>query len=543
MRALAAILLCCALIAGTATTAAADEWIVAPGASGGGSAGAPFGSIQAALQAAHPGDVISVRPGTYAEALTTVRGGADGASITLRAAEGAGSVVVTASGQVLRISHPHVVVEGLVLDGQYGAADAVKVTSAGSGFVLRDAEIRRSGRDCLDMAGPTDVLLERSTIHHCLWWKDGRQDAHAVVAGPVRRLTLRDMTIHTFSGDGLQLDPGRSLPGWDDVRVEQTTFRLEPLPAATNGFAKGVVPGENAVDTKTHPAAPRARMTIRQTTAEGFGPGLINNMAAFNLKEQVHVTVDGVTVSRSEVAFRVRGPGANGGAWVDIRNAVVHDVAVGIRYEDDIEHLSVAYATIGRNVGRVLHAASSGWSGVDIQHTLIVGTALPAEAPPMGGNFLAPLDWFVDASAHDYRLQPGAAAIDSAVAGLVAPPTDRQGTARPQGPSADAGAYERTVATTAGKPSAPTGLQASAHLVGDAVSVTLTWTDTSATESEYQVLRSVDAKKFGVVATLPADTVQWADLAVARAARYWYRVRAVNAAGRSGTAKATVDTP
>jgi hypothetical protein len=439
------------------------------------------------------------------------------------------------AGKVLRISHPYVVVDGLVFDGLFAPADAVRLTSEADFFVLRNAEVRRSGRDCIDMAAPTGVLIESSSIHHCLWWDGARQDAHAVVAGSVRGLTLRDLDIHTFSGDGLQLDPGRSLPGWDNVVVERSSFRLTPLASSQNGFAAGVVPGENAIDTKTNPSAPRGRLTITDTTAEGFGDGLISNMAAFNLKEQVEVALDRVTVSHSQIAFRVRGPGSNGGAWVRVRNAVVHDVTTAFRYEDDIEVLDIRHTTFGRNVEMPFRAASSGWSGVTVANTLVPGTVLPREAPAAGGNLAVANGVFVDAASDDYRLQPGVPAID-AVAASVDVATDRLGTTRPQGPASDIGAYERLVDASppsASLPAAPSGLNVRARLPRGKASVTLSWRDNATDETAFELQRSGNGASFTTLASPAADTTTFADQTVARGTTYWYRVRAVNAAGAS----------
>lgn len=126
------------------------------------------------------------------------------------------------------------------------------------------------------------------------------------------------------------------------------------------------------------------------------------------------VTVDRVTVSRSEIAFRLRGPGSNGGAWVDIRNAVIHNVVTGIRYEDDIEKVNVSHTTFGRNVGRPLRAASSGWSGVDARDSLVLASGLPVEMPVSSGNMAAGTSWFVGAATDQYQLAVGSPALDAA---------------------------------------------------------------------------------------------------------------------------------
>ena len=109
------------------------------------------------------------------------------------------------------------------------------------------------------------------------------------VAGAVRDFVVRDTEIHTFSGDAIQVDPQRG--PWDGITVERCSFWLAPLSQAENGFPIGVVPGENAIDTKASSDHPRARLTVRDSVVTGFRHGLIGNMAAFNLKENVEVDV------------------------------------------------------------------------------------------------------------------------------------------------------------------------------------------------------------------------------------------------------------
>ncbi len=498
-----------------------QQWHVAPGGTGSGSAAAPFGKIQQALQAAQPGDTVLVAAGTYAEGLATVRGGVAGAPITIKAAGAARSALVSRAGRLLEVNHPHIVIDGLVFDGQYAATDAVKVSSAGDRFVLRNAEVRRSSRDCIDMAAPEDVLIEGTRINRCLWWSGEREDAHGIAAGAVRRLTIRNVEIGTFSGDAIQLDPSRSLPGWDDVLIEGSTFSLAPLPAAENGFAAGVVPGENAIDTKTHGSAPRASLVVRDSMAYGFRKGLVSNMAAFNIKENVDATFDRVTVRDSLIAFRVRGPGDNGGAWVHLRNTVVHDVSYGIRYEDYIEQVEVSHVTFGGGVGQPFKDANSNWAGLDVRNTVILGSALPKEAPPDAGNFAVASSAFAAAGAHDYRLAAGSPAVDKGTP-IVGITTDRIGTTRPQGAAPDAGAYELVAA-----PTTPAVTLTGAALSSDPTnSVRLSWTNVAG-ETGYQVERSSDGTTFARVTTRSAGSTTWYNKALKSGSKYWFRVRAV----------------
>ncbi len=504
-----------------ASSAAAQQvWHVAAGGAGDGSAAAPFGRIQQGMQAAQPGDTVLVAPGTYPEMVTTVRSGGPELPITLSSASGRGTAVVSRAGQVLQVSHADVVIDGLVFDGQYAATDAVRVTSGGDRLVFRNSEVRRSGRDCVDMAAPDDVLFERSLIHRCLWW-DGtaRQDAHGIVAGAVHGLTVRDVEIHTFSGDAIQLDPGRSLPGWDDVLIEDSRFWLAPLASPENGFAAGVVPGENAIDTKIHADAPRASMVIRNTVASGFRAGFIANMAAFNLKERVDVTLDGVTVNNSQVAFRLRGPGEHGGAWARLRNVVVHDVATAIRYEDAIERVEVSHVTFGSGVSRVFQGVNSGWAGVVVRNSLVLGGALPSEAPAGERNLAVSSQAFEDAAGHDYRLA-STTAVDAGTF-LDGIDTDRLGAPRVQGLAPDLGAYERVTDTASG-PTLAVTLNAS----DPTNAVRLSWTNVTG-ESGYEIARSADGRTYARVSTTAADKTTWSNGKLVSGATYWYQVRAM----------------
>lgn len=430
-----------------ATPAAATDLHVAPGGTGAGTAAAPFGRIQDALTAAQPGDVILVAPGTYPERLSTVRSGVLQSPITLRARDGRGSVVVTSSGRVLTVSHPYIVVDSLVLDGQFGLDDLVRVSSGSTGFTLKNSEVRRTTRDAVDIGAVNDVLIDGSLIHHALNATNGRTDAHGVVAGAARRLTIRNTEIHTFSGDAFQIDPGRSAAGWNEVLIEGCKLWLQPLPAAVNGFAAGTVPGENAVDTKVNSATPRPKLTIRNTEAYGFRSGLIGNMAAFNIKETVDAVIDRVTVHSSEIAFRLRAP-----ADVRLQNAVVHSVSKAVRYEDNIQNLRIWNSTFGGGIAELFDEASSSASVLDVQNVAILGSTRPREASA-ASNLLLNATAFVDVSRHNYHLATTSAANDTGIT-LPEVVTDRDGTRRPQGVAYDVGAYERVVPVTSPDPGA-----------------------------------------------------------------------------------------
>jgi len=432
------------LLFGISHAATAATLHVAAGGAGNGAASSPFGRIQDAVNAAHPGDVILVEPGTYAEAVRTVRAGTDGAPITVKAAGARGTVIVRGTGRVLTVAHAYTTVEGLVLDGSYGQDDIVRVSSAGSHFTLRNSEVLRSSKDGIDMDAPSDVLIEDSLIHHTLNAAGGRTDAHGIVAGAVHGLTISRTEVHTFSGDAVQMDPRRASPGWSDVVVDGCKLWLAPLPNAENGFAAGTVPGENAIDTKASSALPRARITIRNTEAWGFRNGLITNMAAFNLKENIDAVVDGVTVWDSEIGFRVRGPSERqpAGAVVRIQNVVVHSTMTAFRYEDDVQNLRIWNATVGSGVSNATQPRNAGKASVDVRNLLVLGSKLPAEASGRSSNRAVGASAFIDVVKHDYRLAAGSPGIDAGET-IADVARDRLGTVRPRGGAYDVGAFER----------------------------------------------------------------------------------------------------
>lgn len=78
-------------------------------------------------------------------------------------------------------------------------------------------------------------------------------------------------------------------------------------------------------------------------------------------------------------------------------------------------------------------------------------------------------------------------------------------------------------------PAAPSALSASYNSKNGRLR--LDWIDNATNEESYVVERSVDGTNFVRIKTLAANKESFADSSVQRGARYYYRVRAVNAAG------------
>ena len=109
-----------------APSARAQQLYVSPTGNDGGAGteAAPLRTIQAALEKAQPGTVITLAPGEYREEPTTVRDGAPDAPITIKGPEngkdpsGRNQAVLFGTGRIFNIDHSYYTLEGFTIDGQ-----------------------------------------------------------------------------------------------------------------------------------------------------------------------------------------------------------------------------------------------------------------------------------------------------------------------------------------------------------------------------------------------------------------------------------------
>jgi phosphodiesterase/alkaline phosphatase D-like protein len=64
--------------------------------------------------------------------------------------------------------------------------------------------------------------------------------------------------------------------------------------------------------------------------------------------------------------------------------------------------------------------------------------------------------------------------------------------------------------------------------------INLKWTDTSNSENEFMIERSLDGSSFTQITTVPKNTVKYSDAGLSPDTLYYYRVRANNNRGNSG---------
>jgi hypothetical protein len=348
----------------------------------------PGESIQEAVNRAAPGDIIELGAGTFDETVivadrpVTIRGAGRGQ--TLWTSSTSTEFVV----QVKNTEGP-VVFEDLTLHGEYRRLRGLSTLQYREHpITLRRVEVKEFGLDCVHFRRAHEAVVEESQIHHCLLWDQGRRDAHGIFSDAIR-LTVRDTDIGMVSGDAVQQSPNRT--GWESLTIERSRLWTAPLAADTAGFQAGVVPGENALDTKVCFRAGctqgrRPTVAIRDVVMHGWRGGLITNMAALNLKEAVDVEIDGVTIHDSEIAIRARGAGSlatpnlEQHARIRARNLRIHDVNVAVRAEDGIAVLDIDRMALGANVfAPFVRAPEARPNGLSVTNSVALGDRLPRE--------------------------------------------------------------------------------------------------------------------------------------------------------------------
>ncbi len=389
-----------------------------------------------------PGDSMLFRRGqAFSGELRLRRDGTQVSPISV-GAYGTGATPPVVFG--LLISGDYILVDGVDVNHDGAASDAIRVRSARSA-VLRNMSISNGTRDAIDANEADGLLVENVEIHHFLNGSFGSgDDSHGVAITSTNGATIRQANIHHVSGDSVQVDPNRVAGAIsDNIVIEDSTLWTGPLTQAFNGgWPAGASPGENALDTKVLQNGweneIRMRLTLTNLTAYGWTDiAEINNRAAFNLKEKIDVTLDGVTVFDSEIAFRVRG--SLGNADTLVANAVVYDVDIAVRAEDNLANLRVYNSTFGDGVGQALRLAggSSGLPTWEWRNNAFV-SPVPQEIAH-ASNLRATASDFADAAGRDYGLAANSSLADAGVT-ITAVQTDRNGVPRQQ--PYDVGAFE-----------------------------------------------------------------------------------------------------
>ena len=388
-----------------------------------GSLNRPLKTIQKALSSAQAGTTIIVHDGIYNESLTAAIDGMAGDNRVILIAKNLHGATITNSGRVIRIQNAFFTMEGFILDGQFGESDVVQVRATADNLIFTHNIVRNGRRDGMDIGTnnasvlPSDfvdnVLIENCEIYNMLWMDNGQRfDAHGIVAGGIRNLTIRDSKIYYVSGDAFQLQDG----GWDNIVVENVDFYNNPLVKSLAGFSSGVRPGENGIDTKQDQSLPyRGTLLVKDSRFFGWNSQLISNAAALNLKESVSAIVEGSIFYDNEIALRLRGRSNDTGAYVTVKNNIFYNNIKTIRYEDQIKNLHVYNNTCGlANAQFFQSAGGADQETFEVLNNLFLSASKPNEAAHLS-NLAVDETSFMNAQNHDYQLQSTSPAINSGV--------------------------------------------------------------------------------------------------------------------------------
>ena len=432
--------------------AGASLWVKTTGSdtTGDGSMGAPYLTVQYALDLAIAGDTVVVGAGTYTaadyfEGFKFEASGTSSAPIVLMAAVPRTATLQNYSASAyhaMRIDRDWVVVDGFKMTTMFtGYRDIVRVQDANH-VVIRNCEIYNFKYDGIDIETGTDITIQNCTIHHLLAGSFSLQDdAHGVVAGNSSGIVIEDCAIYYCSGDCFQSDPDRE--AWDNVIIRRCDLWTGPLPADAalddTLFRAGETPGENALDTKSGSAFPRAHVTVSDSRIHGFRNTPIVNAAGFNIKENVHVTIDRCRVYDNDWAARLRGPATYLNAESAWRNNLVYRNTWGaLRFEDDVENLELYHNTFWSNGNHTFYSSPA--SGTFTCRNNLFD-ARPAGAKPADGNKVAAAADLADVGANDYHAKSTAPFLDTvSLAGAVTADFERLGRSTDAG--YDPGAYE-----------------------------------------------------------------------------------------------------
>ncbi len=414
-----------------------------------GSAAAPFRSIgHAVKRAVLPGDRIIIRRGIYREKIHTFTSGKKGRRIQIIGRPG---TEVHFAGYPLKISHDYISVRGIVFDGLWVSKPVASIH--GQHVTIKNCEFKNSKRDIVTLGNVEDVTIDSCFIHSGYsWWPRTHKEPHGISTKGVRNLRIRRCFITQITGDCIQISPSRD--NWNNVKIEDCVFSINPISAEEARQAGlpeeaiGQILAENAIDLKARKTddPDRHHILIRRCRARGFHSTRISNAAAFNIKNPVTCILDGITAYDNEIAFRLRKP-----ARITLQNSLMYNNDIAIRVENPHKHLRLLNNTFGLNNKKVLK-----WigpiSGVwHIYNNLLVTPNLPSPLSKdlilRAANMNLPAYrialYFKNAQQNDYRLIPGAPAIDNGKEfDGFNPDHDIRNKKRPHGAGYDFGAYE-----------------------------------------------------------------------------------------------------
>ncbi|WP_150308251.1 choice-of-anchor Q domain-containing protein [Planctomonas psychrotolerans] len=393
-----------------------------------------YTTIQAAVDAAEPGDAIEVLAGEYDEDISVEIGGSADETLLVY-----GDGTATIRGTV-DVSAPYVELVGLAFDGEDAEGDArgdSAVTVSATHLTARDLSISNyAGWGIEFEAGTGDDLQQAS---------NGTVTDSYIYNSSGGIVVLGDSLIENNEIERINLHDDDEAPG-DAFRVfgSDTTFRGNHVHGS---IREEIVPAHaDMIQSWDEVGAPVTGILVEDNLFTGwYNQGLMLENDYFG-PDGEYLISDWVVRNNVFQGFESTGIHAgkeNGG----IPNMTVeHNVFVG--NPDDGGYFGIAFYGEGGtgtvrnniivNVTDTTYGASDG-ATMDASHTLTWESARPDQ--PRSSDRIEVDPRFVDPETFDYRLSAGSPAINAGARSSTE--TDANGTPRPQGGAPDLGPFER----------------------------------------------------------------------------------------------------
>ncbi|MGW3993156.1 right-handed parallel beta-helix repeat-containing protein [Amycolatopsis sp. NPDC004772] len=390
------------VLAGVALLVVATTGPTAEGAAGPGPRTRSVGpqgmypSVQAAADAARPGDTVAIEAGSYAGGLTVHHGGTPGHPIRFTGV--GGTAVLTGAG-------------GLVVGG-HGWLEFTDVTVSGSARFGGYAE------------GAHDLVFDRFGV-------DGSRDGGLVLVG-TRRVRVAHCDIRGTNARGTAADHEALSIASGSSDVEVSGCRVHDN-------------GEEGIDVKYDDAA---RVKIHHNVVTGNrGPDVYVDSSSFvdvyanvvggtreATKAGIGLAVEDYSESRLLSKVRVFDNLSTGNAQAGL--------SLWAESTGTMRDLTIVNNTFAGNARGSLVIDADRFTGANTLRNNVFGDGPVGTGPFAADHNFAGDPGFADPAHGDYHLAEGSAAVDTGSPGH-APAFDLDGAARPAGAGFDLGAYER----------------------------------------------------------------------------------------------------